>query len=149
MNEFNERSKFKRHPYSVSFDGTALGPLTAEPEIKIADTLDEVRDYGPDGSDKETIRIVAAAAELKLRIADIATALELAAAFTVGDDVLAPERGARLVLSPPENSGERTLVFPRAFLLPHLEYAPKLDNHFAVLDFTARPDDSGVLFTFD
>lgn len=149
MDGSSERSKFKRHPYFASFGGTALGPLTAEPEIRIGDTLHEVRDYGPDGSDTEAIRIVAGAAELKLRTADIATALELAAAFAVGDDVLAPERGARLVLAPPENSGERTLVFPRAFLLPQLEYAPKQDNHFAVLDFIARPDDSGVLFTFD
>ena len=141
--------KFKRHPYDVSFGGTALGPLTAEPAIKIVGRRFEGRNYEDGGAEAETAVIVAAEAELKVSAADAAAALGLIATFSVGDDVLAESRSGRLVFSPPEDSGERTLVFPRAFLLPDLEYAPKPENHSAVLNFVARPDSSGVLFTFD
>lgn len=148
MSEDSE-CKFKRHPYAASFGGTALGPLAEAPEIRISSRRFAARDYGDDGSETESAVIVGAAAELKVKTVDAAAALALISDFSVGDDVLDETRGNELVFAPPEGSGERTLTFPRAFLLPELEYAPNSGGHHAALAFTARPDSSGVLFTFD
>lgn len=146
-----ELAKFKRHRYQVSFNGYALGPLVGEPEISIVCRRFEERSFDPavtgdPGAAREVI--VDAVATVTIRTGDIAGALTLLAEFSVGDDVLAAAKRHALVLAPPENSGEKTLAFAGACLLPELEYSPKPENHTAKLVFQARPDASGTLFTF-
>ena len=144
----DDLSKLKRHPYRVSFGSRDLGILAGIPEIRIAHRRHECRLYDGDGGDEAAAEIIETSAVITVASCDIATALELVAAFAVGDDVLAPGRTAALTLAPPEQSGEKTLRFPRTVLLPELEYAPRRDNHLAKLTFRARPDDNGTLFTF-
>ena len=140
---------FKRHPYRVSFGGRDLGILAEIPEIKVSRRCREMFLYDETGAEEEAAEIVDARATVTVTSCDIATALELTAEFAVGDNVLADERCGELALTPPEESGERTLTFPRAALLPDLEYVPSAENHRAKLTFRARPDDSGTLFSFD
>ena len=141
-------SKLKRHPYRVSFGGRDLGILAEIPEIRITHRCRDWRLYDDDGGDEAASEVVETNAAVTIASCDIATALELVAAFAVGDDVLAPERAGALVLSPPQGSGEKTLRFANAALLPELEYQPRRDDHRAKLTFRARPDDNGTLFTF-
>ena len=141
-------NQLKRHPYHVSFGNRGLGILAGIPEIRITHRCHDCRLYDRDGGDEAASEIVDTAAVVTISSCDIATALELVAAFSVGDDVLSVDRTRDLVLAPPESSGEKTLRFPRTVLLPLLEYAPRQDNHLAKLTFRARPDDNGTLFTF-
>ena len=141
-------SVLKVHPYRVSFGDRDLGILAEIPEIRIVHRCREWRVCDRAGGDEAASEIVDSMAEIAVKSCDVATALELVSAFATGDDVLALERAAELVLSPPEGSGEKTLRFPRAALLPELEYSPRRDNHRAKLTFRARPDDNGTLFTF-
>ena len=143
-----DRSVLKVHPYRVSFGGRSLGILAEIPEIRIMHRRRDWRVCDREGGDEAASEIVDSAAEVAVTSCDVATALELVSAFATGDDVLASERAAELVLSPPEGSGEKTLTFPRAALLPELEYSPRRDRHRANLAFRARPDDNGRLFTF-
>ena len=140
--------KLKRHPYRVSFGGRDLGLLSGIPEIRIAHRRRDWRLYDREGGDEAASEIVETSAAVTVSCCDIATALELVAAFSVGDDVLDASRTRELRLSPPTASGEKTLSFPRAALLPELEYSPHRDNHLAKLAFLARPDGGGTLFTF-
>ena len=150
MSNSTDLNKFKRHPYSVSFGGTGLGPLTEEPAIRISRPRFAARSYGDDGSETESAVITKSEATLTVRLADAEAALALVSGFAVGDDVLAPSRGGALVFAPPEGSGERTLTFPNAFPLPDLDHAKDGSGyHSAKLSFIARPDASGVLFTFN
>ena len=147
----SDLTKLKRHNYSVSFDGRGLGPLVGEPEISIVCRRFEDRSFDPaTAGDPGAGRavIVEAAAEVTIRTGDIGAALELLAGFSVGDDVYAPSRHHALVLAPPPGSGEKTLAFAAACLLPELSYSPKAENHSAKLVFRARPDGTGALFTF-
>ena len=139
----------KVHPYRVSFGGRNLGILAEIPEIRIEHRCRELHLYDGDGGDDETAEIMDARATIAVNCCDIATALELVSAFSTGDDVLADTRCRALVLAPPAESGERTLSFPRAALLPSLEYSPRPDNHRAKLFFRARPDGNGTLFNFE
>ena len=141
-------SVLKLHPYRVSFGGVSLGILAGIPEIRIAHRCRDWRRCDRGGGDEAASEIVESGAVVTVVCCDIATALELVSSFATGDDVLAAERARELVLSPPERSGEKTLRFPRAALLPELEYSPRRDNHRAKLTFRARPDDNGTLFTF-
>ena len=143
-----ELSKLKRHPYRVGFGSRDLGILAGVPEIRIVHRCRDWRLYDRDGGDEAASEIVDSAATVSIESCDIATALELISPFAVGDDVLAAGRARELVLSPPAGSGEKTLRFPRAVLLPELEYNPKSDRHRAKLTFRACPDDHGTLFTF-
>ncbi len=144
----NELDQLKRHPYRVSFGGRDLGLLAELPEIRIGHRCREWRLYDNDGGDEPATEVVDTSALVSVASCDIATALELISPFAVGDDVLAAERTRELVLSPPGQSGEKTLRFPRAVLLPELEYSPRPDNHRAKITFRALPDDNGTLFTF-
>ena len=139
---------FKRHPYRVSFGGRNLGILAEVPAIRVSRRCREMLLYDDAGAEEEAAEIVDARATVTVTSCDVATALELVAAFAVGDNVLADESCRELVLAPPEESGERILRFPRASLLPDLEYDPQLANHRAKLTFRARPDGSGMLFSF-
>lgn len=139
---------FKRHPYRVSFGGRDLGILAEIPAIRVTRRCREMLLYDEAGAEEEAAEIVDARATVTVTSCDVATALELAAEFAVGDNVLAEARCDELTLAPPEDSGERTLRFPRAALLPDLEYEPSAENHRARLTFRARPDGSGVLFSF-
>ena len=138
----------KRHPYGVSYGGRDLGILSEIPEIRIAHRRRDYRRYDRDGGDEAVSEIVEVTAKIAVGCCDIATALELAAAFAVGDDVIAPERARELVLAPPAGSGEKSLRFPRAVLLPELDYSPRPDNHRAKLTFMALPDADGTLYVF-
>ena len=140
--------KIKLHPYRVSFGGRDLGILAEIPEIRIAHRCRDWRLYDNAGGDEAASEIIDAAATVTVSCCDIATALGLVAAFSVGDNVLADERCGELVLAPPAESGGGTLCFPRAALLPDLEYEPRSDNHRAKLTFRARPDENGTLFSF-
>jgi hypothetical protein len=139
---------FKRYPYRVSFNGCDLGILAGMPAIRVSRRCREMRLYDDAGGDEEAAEIVDARATVEVTSCDIATALGLVAAFSVGDNVLADERCGELVLAPPAESGGGTLCFPRAALLPDLEYEPRSDNHRAKLTFRARPDENGTLFSF-
>ena len=141
-------SKLKRHPYRVSFGSRDLGVLAEIPEIRIAHRCRDWRLYDDAGGDEAASEVVETNALVTVASCDVATALELVSAFAVGDDVLSPAKARALVLTPPEGSGEKTLSFPNAALLPELEYLPRRDNHRAKLTFRARPDDNGTLFTF-
>ena len=141
-------SKLKRHPYRVAFGSRDLGILAELPAIRITHRRMDWRLYDRAGGDEAASEVVDTSAEITVASCDIAAALELVAAFAVGDDVLAAGRARDLVLSPPEQSGEKTLRFPRAVLLPELEYAPGPNNHRAKITFRALPDDNGTLFTF-
>ena len=141
-------SKLKRHPYRVSFGGRDLGILAEIPEIRISHRCRDWRLYDRDGGDEAASEVVETGATVTVASCDIATALELISSFAVGDDVLAPNKARALVLAPPEASGEKTLSFPTAALLPELEYLPRRDDHRAKLTFRARPDGNGTLFTF-
>ena len=132
----------------MSFGSRDLGILAEIPEIRIAHRCRDWRLYDDDGGDEAASEVVETSARIAFSCCDIATALELVSAFAVGDDVLAPGKAHALVLSPPPESGEKTLRFPNAALLPELEYLPRRDNHRAKLTFRARPDDNGTLFTF-
>ena len=147
MDRENDLGKLWRHPYRASFGACDLGPLVAPPEIKMELKRHEARDYDPEG-ETETARIVESVALVKLAMGDVSAALDLASGFSVGDDVLAPERCGALILAPAGGAPGKVLTFPNACLLPDLEYAPKRDNHAATLSFRARPDSSGALFTF-
>lgn len=140
--------KIKLHPYRVSFGDRDLGILAEIPEIRIAHRCREWRLYDREGGDEAASEIVDAAAAVTVNCCDIATALELVSAFAVGDDVLDAGRFRELVLAPPAGSGEKTLRFPHAVVLPDLEYSPRRDNHRAKMTFRALPNDSGTLFTF-
>ena len=140
--------KIKLHPYRVSFGDRDLGILAEIPEIRIAHPRRDWRLYDREGGDDAASEIIDAAAEIAVSCCDIATALELISAFAVGDDVLDASRFRELVLSPPAGSGEKTLRFARAVLLPDLEYSPRRDNHRARMTFRALPDAGGTLFTF-
>lgn len=147
----SELAKLKRHNYRVSFDGSDLGPLVGEPEIAIHCKRFEKRSFDPSASSApgvEHATIVDATATVTVSTGDISGALALLAGFSVGDDVLAPERSRALVFTPPAGSGEKVLAFGNACLLPELEYFPKAQNHAAKLRFQARPDGSGTLFSF-
>lgn len=139
----------KVHPYRVSFGGRNLGILAEIPEIRIEHRCRELHLYDGDGGDDETAEIMDARATVTVNCCDIATALELISAFAAGDDVLAKSRCQTLMLAPPADCEEKTLSFPRAVLLPQLEYSPRPDNHRAKLFFRARPDSSGTLFRFE
>lgn len=141
-------SKLKRHPYRVAFGSRDLGLLAELPAISITHRRRDWRLYDLDGGDEAASEIVETSALVTVASCDIAAALELVSSFAIGDDILAATRSRELVLSPPEQSGEKTLTFPRAVLLPELEYTPKSDNHRAKLTFRAIPDDRGTLFTF-
>jgi len=147
MERESDLSKLRRHPYRASFGGSDLGPLLAPPEIRMEFKRHEAREYDQNG-ETETARIVESSALVKLAMGDVAAALDLAVGFSVGDDVLAPERCGPLVLAPAGDAPGKTLTFPNACPLPDIEYAPKRDNHVATLSFRARPDSSGALFTF-
>jgi len=144
----DDLDKLKRHPYRVSFGGRDLGLLSGIPEIRITHRCHDCRLYDGFGGDEAASEIVETSASVTICSCDIATALELVAAFSVGDDVLDSGRTRELRLTPPEASGEKTLSFPRTVLLPELEYSPRQDNHLAKITFRARPDDNGTLFTF-
>ena len=139
----------KVHPYQVSFGGRDLGILAEIPEIRIEHRCRELHLYDGEGGDNETAEIMDAGATITVNCCDIATALELVSTFAVGDDVLEDARCRALVLAPPAECEERTLRFPRAVLLPRLEYSPQADNHRAKLFFRARPDGGGTLFSFE
>ena len=141
-------SKLKVHPYRVRFGSRDLGILAEIPEIRIAHRCRDWRLYDRAGGDEAASEIIDASATVAVASCDVATALELVSAFSLGDDVLAAAREKELVLSPPEGSGEKTLRLPRAVLLPELEYSPRSDNHRAKIACRARPDDHGTLFTF-
>ena len=150
MASSSDLEKFKRHPYSVSFGGVGLGPLTDEPAISISRKRLAARNYGDDGSEKDSEVITKSEATLTVRTADVEAALALVSGFSVGDDVLDAARGGALAFVPPEGSGERTLTFPNAFPLPDLDYVKNNSGyHSAKLSFIARPDASGLLFTFN
>ena len=140
--------KLKRHPYRVSFGDRDLGILAEIPEIRITHRCRDWRIYDRGGGDEAASEIVDTAAAVTVCCCDIATALELVSAFSVGDDVLDESRARELVLAPPAGSGEKTLRFPRAVLLPELEYSPRRDDHRTKITFRARPDGNGTLFTF-
>ena len=140
--------KIKLHPYRVSFGGRDLGILAEIPEIRIAHRCRDWRLYDNAGGDEAASEIIDAAATVTVSCCDIATALELISAFAVGDDVLDASNFRSLVLAPPAGSGEKTLCFVRAVLLPDLEYSPRRDNHRAKMTFRALPDGGGTLFTF-
>ncbi len=148
MTERTEMQSVKRHPYSVNFGETDLGPLSGTPGIRVESVRHEGRVY--DRSRKETpvAVIVEETATITLGTYNIATALELIASFSPGDDALAAERCRRLVFTPVSGSSEKSLIFPRACLLPELEYAPGAGNHEAVLTFRALPDAEGRLLIF-
>ncbi|MBQ6352160.1 MAG: hypothetical protein IJJ28_02695 [Lentisphaeria bacterium] len=141
-------STLKIHCYRVSFGGRDLGILAEIPAIRVEHRCRELRLYDRDGSGEDTAEIMDSRAEITICSCDVATALELLAAFAPGDDVLAESRCRALVFSPPAGVPEKTLRFPRASLLPRLEYSPRFDNHRATLTFRARPDRGGTLFTF-
>ena len=143
-----ELNQVKRHPYRVAFGSRDLGILAEMPEIRIVHRRHDWRLYDREGGDEAASEIVETSATVTFASCDIATALELVASFAVGDDVLDTGRARELRLSPPAESGEKTLSFPRAVLLPELEYTPKSDRHRAKLTFRARPDDNGTLYTF-
>jgi len=139
----------KIHPYRVSFGGRELGILAMIPEIKMEHRCRDLWLYDPDGGNgNESAEILDARAMITVCSCDVITALELLADFSPGDDVLAETRCRPLVLAPPEGSGEKTLRFPRAVLLPKMDYSPRLDRHRVTLTFRARPDRGGTLFTF-
>lgn len=140
--------KIKLHPYRVSFGERDLGILAEIPEIRIEHRRRDWRLYDREGGDEAASEIVDAAAEITVSCCDIATALELISGFAVGDDVLDAANFRELALAPPAGSGEKTLRFARAVLLPDLEYSPRRDNHRAKMTFRALPDAVGRLFTF-
>ena len=140
--------KIKLHPYRVSFGDRDLGILAEIPEIRIAYRRHDWRLYDREGGDEAASEIVDAAASVTVSCCDLATALELVSAFELGDDVFDANRFRELALAPPAGSGEKTLRFPRAALLPDLEYSPRRDNHRAKMTFRAFPDGNGTLFTF-
>ena len=139
----------KVHPYRVSFGGRNLGILAEIPEIRIEHRCRELHLYDGEGGDDEAAEIMDTRATVAVNSCDIATALDLISSFAAGDDVLENTRCQALVLAPPTDCDEKTLCFPRATLLPQLEYSPRADNHRAKLFFRARPDSSGTLFTFE
>ena len=105
-------SKVKRHPYRVAFGSRDLGILAEMPEIRIVHRRHDWRLYDREGGDEAASEIVDTAATVSFASCDIATALELVAAFAVGDDVLDAGRSRELTLSPPAGSGEKTLRLP-------------------------------------
>lgn len=145
-----ETSVIKRHSYVASFGETVIAPLASAPRIETRRKTVESTIYENGGSEAVASHLVQDGATITLETKDVATALELLSDFTLGEDIMADSRRKSLVFTPIAE-GEKTLIFPAAYLQPDASYVPCMgQDHVAKLVFTAITDsDSGKLFTFN
>lgn len=144
----NDFTPIKRHTFTVSFGSIIIAPLVNEPELEFERSVEESFVY-ENGDEPVAAFIQRNNAVITFDTKDVYTALELLEGFSTGDDIMASERLQPLIFTP-QAEGEKTLVFPRAFLKPDASYVPCMgEDHFARLVFKALPDPkSKKLFTF-
>ena len=148
MTSSYDTSVIKRHSYVAAFGDTVIAPLAAAPKIATNRKLVDSLIYENGGAEAVASHLVQDNATITLETKDIGTALELLADFAVGEDILAAERKKTLTFTPLAE-GEKTLVFPAAYLQPDASYVPGMGaDHVATLVFKAFPASDGKLYTF-
>lgn len=142
-----ETENIKRHTFIASFGDRVIAPLAAAPRIETQRKTVESVIYENGGAEAVAAHLVRDDAIITLETKDINTALELMSDFTLGENIMAPQRRKALSFTPLAE-GEKTLVFPAAYLLPEASYTPTMGNdHVAKLVFKAvASDDDKKLF---
>lgn len=140
----------KRHAYVASFGETVIAPLASAPRIETNRKIVESTIYENGGSEAVASHLVQDCATVTLETKDITTALALLSDFSLGEDIMAPERKKTLTFTPIAE-GEKTLIFPAAYLQPDASYIPSMgQDHVAKLVFKAFADsENSKLFTFE
>lgn len=140
----------KRHSYVASFGNTVIAPLAEAPKIEIDRKVVESTIYENGGHEAVASHLVRDTATISLKTKDISTALELMSSFSAGEDIMAEAKKQTLTFTP-VSEGEKTLVFPVAYLQPDASYIPAMgEDHTATLVFKAFADStSKTLFTFE
>ncbi|MBR7138717.1 MAG: hypothetical protein IKD44_04165 [Lentisphaeria bacterium] len=144
-----DTSVIKRHSYVASFGETVIAPLASAPRIETKRKIVESIIYENGGNEAVASHLVQDGATITLETKDVSTALELLSDFALGEDIMAQEKKKSLTFTPVAE-GEKTLIFPAAYLQPDASYVPSMgQDHVAKLVFKALPDgDSGKLFSF-
>lgn len=139
----------KRHSYVASFGETVIAPLAEAPRIETDRKVVESVIYENGGHEAVASHLVRNSATITLKTKDISTALELLSDFTTGEDIMADTRKKVLTFTPVAE-GEKSLVFPAAYLQPDASYIPAMgEDHTATLVFKAFADSTGkTLFSF-
>ena len=141
----------KNHAYLAAFDGTLLGPLADAPEIESDNEVSGSFIYENGGKEEVGQTLLRRTARITIRTKNINTALELQKQAVLGSDIAAAENRKPLKFTPiTSNAAEKVLTFNAAVLLPDFSYDPGMGgDHIVTLTFTAYPDASGQLFTFE
>ena len=139
----------KRHAYVASFGDTVIAPLASAPRIETNRKVVESTIYENGGVEAVAAHLVQDCATITLETKDISTALELLSEFTLGEDIMADDKKKTLTFTPVAE-GEKSLVFPAAYLQPDASYVPSMgQDHVAKLVFKAyATDENTALFTF-
>ena len=132
-----ELSAIKRHTLSARFGNTLIAPLASAPRIEFnRKTVDSLICENKN-VEKITSYLVRDSALITLETKDIITALELMSSFTLGENIISPERERSLSFAPGAEK-EKTLIFPAAYLLPESTYIPSPGkDHLVKLVFKA------------
>ncbi|MBR2373132.1 MAG: hypothetical protein IKA87_02765 [Lentisphaeria bacterium] len=139
----------KRHSYVATFGTAVIAPLAEAPKIETDRKIVESTIYENGGHEAVASHLVRDCAVITLKTKDISTALELMSNFSLGDDIMSESKKQALTFTPLAE-GEKTLIFPAAYLQPEASYVPSMgEDHVATLVFKAFADnESGKLFTF-
>ena len=144
-----DTSVIKRHSYVASFGETVIAPLASAPRIETKRKIVESIIYENGGNEAVASHLVQDGATITLETKDVSTALELLSDFALGEDIMAQEKKKSLTFTPVAE-GEKTLIFPAAYLQPDASYVPSMgQDHVAKLVFKAyATDENTALFTF-
>lgn len=144
-----DTNTIKRHSYVASFGTTVIAPLASAPRIETNRKTVESTIYENGGFESVASLLVQDCATVTLETKDITTALELLGDFTAGEDIMDESRKKSLTFTPIAE-GEKTLIFPCAYLQPDASYVPSMgQDHVAKLVFKAYADTATKkLFTF-
>ncbi len=145
MSTAYDLSSIKHHAYLVSYGNLLLGPLAGDLQILFPGESETCLLY-ENGQCVPAEYFSRTEARITLVTRNTSAALTLEAA-RLAESQASP---ASLVFAPIAATQEKTLTFPRAVLLPGLEFLPSgITGHTAQLRFrcTVQPA-TGVLFTF-
>lgn len=143
--------RINQHHYQVSFGPELLGPLAGTPQIRLVSELQDSFVYDNHESLPVGRKLLCFTAEIILAVKNIDDVFGLLSKFTCGERIDQEEYCKKLAFIPLLEAGEHaaSLIFPRAYLMPELEFFPYFENdHSAKIRFRALPGTDGKLFTF-
>ena len=150
-------AKLQYYKYKVALGSDDLGPLNSPPKVESdIETKDTVLYEA--GAEPVASIISKYNAKITIELEDVSTALEMLGGTITGGTVTFGKgvniyggTGSTLTFVPyTSDATAETLTFNKVYLQPNIStnFAEGDDPNYITLEFIAKPDDNGVLFTW-